>query len=73
MVQRSGVLIETYWNVNTGGKGSRCGTAVGINRNILECKLVSKDIAIPALFVLIETYWNVNVVYVNVLDPAKQY
>ena len=32
----------------------------GINRNILECKLVSKDIAIPALFVLIETYWNVK-------------
>ena len=55
------VLIETYWNVNTGGKGSRCGTAVGINRNILECKsLLDSQRPHQENRVLIETYWNVN-------------
>ena len=38
MVQRSGVLIETYWNVKKiAGIFSSIGGA-GINRNILECK-----------------------------------
>ena len=37
------VLIETYWNVKKVG-GIRDQTAViRINRNILECKEISKD------------------------------
>ena len=37
MVQRSGVLIETYWNVKKEYSFRLVGR-FGINRNILECK-----------------------------------
>ena len=40
MVQRSGVLIETYWNVKI-VVSVIASLAVGINRNILECKAMS--------------------------------
>ena len=32
------VLIETLWNVNTGGTVGAISLAIGINRNIVECK-----------------------------------
>ncbi len=32
------VLIETYWNVKSGGLFLVCLFKTGINRNILECK-----------------------------------
>ena len=38
MVQRSGVLIETYWNVKNLCIALLCSASCGINRNILECK-----------------------------------
>ena len=38
MVQRSGVLIETYWNVKTENIKMNDKNKNGINRNILECK-----------------------------------
>ena len=54
------VLIETYWNVNSGSHTVVC-SAVSINRNILECKCFCSSFEkwrSPG--VLIETYWNVN-------------
>ena len=59
MVQRSGVLIETYWNVNS-FPAARNMASVGINRNILECKYGSQTKTKGQPMVLIETYWNVN-------------
>ena len=38
MVQRSGVLIETYWNVKIVEYPNNFERISGINRNILECK-----------------------------------
>ena len=38
MVQRSGVLIETYWNVKTINTSDNTQAVNRINRNILECK-----------------------------------
>ena len=38
MVQRSGVLIETYWNVKFVEKPDNILQTPRINRNILECK-----------------------------------
>ena len=54
------VLIETYWNVNLTTPMSSIESAESLNRNILECKFTSLNIASVVLFVLIETYWNVN-------------
>ena len=34
------VLIETYWNVNEDVKKELEEQEAGINRNILECKLI---------------------------------
>ena len=38
MVQRSGVLIETYWNVKVVTRDKLSMNGKRINRNILECK-----------------------------------
>ena len=38
MVQRSGVLIETYWNVKYAITSATLFFGLSINRNILECK-----------------------------------
>ena len=60
MVQRSGVLIETYWNVKADKTGLSPAFCKCINRNILECKedLIGKFRSNRK--VLIETYWNVK-------------
>ena len=42
------VLIETYWNVNEMSYEHR-GLVIGINRNILECKLLFLDFKIQTL------------------------
>ena len=54
------VLIETYWNVNVVVLDADVVVPVGINRNILECKLSLHLYTSLRLVVLIETYWNVN-------------
>ena len=59
MVQRSGVLIETYWNVKNEGKRTN-GALLSINRNILECKDIMGLSSDSLNNVLIETYWNVK-------------
>ena len=43
MVQRSGVLIETYWNVKIHIRLIFLEPCTSINRNILECKDVSQN------------------------------
>ncbi|EEX23195.1 hypothetical protein BLAHAN_04043 [Blautia hansenii DSM 20583] len=40
-----------------------------INRNILECKSMTKNEAIESILVLIETYWNVNQGYLHSVRP----
>ena len=57
--QPAPVLIETLWNVNVLAKiADMIGTS--INRNIVECKYVSKSPQSIGDRVLIETLWNVN-------------
>ena len=63
------VLIETYWNVNCIYTPSHV-RAPGINRNILECKVISCPTESACLFVLIETYWNVKMIYAITEAPA---
>ena len=54
------VLIETLWNVKRVGVSSIVITAIGINRNIVECKVpLHLPQSVEAL-VLIETLWNVK-------------
>ena len=60
MVQRSGVLIETYWNVKTKSYSQLTLDGRSINRNILECKGRKEKATGAAEKVLIETYWNVK-------------
>ena len=54
------VLIETYWNVKFEMDMIEEEKAVGINRNILECKVTAYKISCSSNQVLIETYWNVK-------------
>ena len=54
------VLIETYWNVNSSTDSSHSTAVTGLNRNILECKLIRWRVNGVLHVVLIETYWNVN-------------
>ncbi len=37
-------LIETLWNVNVNEAGAEMRALTGINRNIVECKLISISI-----------------------------
>ena len=59
MVQRSGVLIETYWNVKL-ERWNSIHDLHRINRNILECKDERIYQSGRNNQVLIETYWNVK-------------
>ena len=43
----------------------------GINRNILECKVIQRPPVLPLLQVLIETYWNVKGSWWNRLSDAS--
>ena len=43
MVQRSGVLIETYWNVKDFDEKNCVDLSLSINRNILECKDIASQ------------------------------
>ena len=53
------VLIETLWNVKLLiGVGNIL--SIGINRNIVECKVARKIMLIVCVPVLIETLWNVK-------------
>ena len=57
------VLIETLWNVNTGKLLLSAQSVNRINRNIVECKLVTLlSIFYHRSVVLIETLWNVNLI-----------
>ena len=63
-------LIETLWNVNIDGMvlGYK---DIGINRNIVECKLNFLRTREPSRgHELIETLWNVNVT-ISFLNLAK--
>ena len=55
-----GVLIETYWNVNTKKEKVSEYITESLNRNILECKYDASIYDYGGIEVLIETYWNVN-------------
>ena len=57
----TGVLIETYWNVNMSWGAVGEIMEVSLNRNILECKFVITWGRRRWKVVLIETYWNVNI------------
>ena len=54
------VLIETYWNVKEEVTQNSYFEVIGINRNILECKVQHYLFRIYLIVVLIETYWNVK-------------
>ena len=55
------VLIETYWNVKAIQESAKNALESGINRNILECKVILCPTQRACFFVLIETYWNVKI------------
>ena len=40
-IDRHFVLIETLWNVKMANAVLSCGGELGINRNIMECKVLS--------------------------------
>ena len=54
------VLIETLWNVKCPAESSVPVLRYSINRNIVECKDLTRQSHKQALFVLIETLWNVK-------------
>ena len=55
------VLIETLWNVKNLIEIGGTGHGLGINRNIVECKVSACEVTIGAMSaVLIETLWNVK-------------
>ena len=54
------VLIETYWNVKSSPAAELVSEPISINRNILECKVVTAQSSHSLTLVLIETYWNVK-------------
>ena len=60
MLELQCVLIETYWNVKQKGEDVTISSLFGINRNILECKVVCQRDPDESCAVLIETYWNVK-------------
>ena len=55
------VLIETLWNVKYRLRCSNMFQATGINRNIVECKVVTLLSIFYHRSVLIETLWNVKI------------
>ena len=48
-----------------------CG--VSINRNIVECKSVKRNVLSPVSSVLIETLWNVNEYLRRITEGSEQY
>ena len=46
---------------------------VSINRNILECKLITSVMSLKLKPVLIETYWNVNFFTVGSYGATQKY
>ena len=54
------VLIETLWNVKNVTLPALTPAAFGINRNIVECKVVPHTPIMTPSTVLIETLWNVK-------------
>ena len=54
------VLIETLWNVKDFFRCGWCGIT-GINRNIVECKVLRAFNDVMNRQVLIETLWNVKI------------
>ena len=68
------VLIETYWNVKIDSSGIGEALQRSINRNILECKVISTGRpSRGGLPVLIETYWNVKTSIDVSLDETASY
>ena len=59
-MNRRRVLIETSWNVKLINWIIANLLPVGINRNIVECKVNSQSTNCIAIYVLIETSWNVK-------------
>ena len=67
------VLIETLWNVKQTKEMERYYAQLGINRNIVECKVVPASCPALALRVLIETLWNVKTDNMLVKAQALEY
>ena len=60
MVQRSGVLIETYWNVKTVTRWNKNGTYEVLIETYWNVKTEIPPSIWLYTLVLIETYWNVK-------------
>ena len=54
------VLIETLWNVKSQKQRFQTSPGLRINRNIVECKDVFRQLLTVYVYVLIETLWNVK-------------
>ena len=53
-------LIDTLWNVNKKMSQQELASMVGINRYIMECKLLLLARCLRSVRELIDTLWNVN-------------
>ena len=60
MVQRSGVLIETYWNVKINAYNLIWNEWFVLIETYWNVKVVTRDKVNNTGKVLIETYWNVK-------------
>ena len=67
------VLIETLWNVKLEEWRRRGLLTMGINRNIVECKVLTPDDCLEYGLVLIETLWNVKISVQNSSSSLRMY
>ena len=57
------VLIDTWWNVNSGTGYRSQSWIFGFNRYMVECEFYLMNSLFPLrIQVLIDTWWNVNLV-----------
>ena len=66
------VLIETLWNVKQRHHLRIIHSQIRINRNIVECKGMSKDAQTFVDAVLIETLWNVKIERMKNLETGEE-
>ena len=66
------VLIETSWNVKIYIWNGNKKLSMGINRNIVECKVLCLSFQTDPHSVLIETSWNVKD-YESRCESVKEY
>ena len=63
-MEKLGVLIDTWWNVNVDYVDNYLGGEISFNRYMVECEyFICSNIA-TRYTVLIDTWWNVNNIYV---------